>query len=599
MKKILINIFNLLILSILILSVKPTHAQLLIFTVKPTHTQEIKHEYLINDYEKILATVEEKEKVKTLLKLSKLYISKEEDQVKGIEYLLEARDIAKRINYTDGLIDSYDIFGEIYYSSGSFSDAINYFLKSEKLLKESKADTKLYNIYTKIGFAYSELKDFDKSIEYGNLALKIGNKIGKRSLQANANYNLALAYRSKFEYKKALDYNDIALKQYEKDESYWGQGRCHNAVGDLNEMLGNYKIAYEAYKKAEKIFEKYDSPQDLSVIYFNLASMSKVFGNYDESLMYLEKSLKISLEIKKDRMIKDCYLGLYGLYNLLKDFENANKNYMLLHSFSDKSDVNIASLSKIEIKYELSKKEMETNLKLQRERYKRYIYVGGFLFLLGLMYFLTYGKLKRRRINELRLDKRRVKAELSSLESKINPHFFFNSLSSISTLININPDNAKKMLQNISGLFRYALRTSKNHFVTLDEEISIVKKYLELEKIRFGKRLEFEIKVPEIIHNIKLPPLLIQPLVENSIKHGLSTNLEGGKVEVICEDTSHNTIEIIVRDNGSGISTNGTGIGFGLNSIKERLKLMFKKNYKFEINNKDGYEVKIQIPKIV
>ncbi|MCK5760579.1 MAG: tetratricopeptide repeat protein, partial [Candidatus Delongbacteria bacterium] len=521
------------------------------------------------------------------------------DQAKGIEYLLQARDIAKNINYTEGIINSYNILGDLYYSAGSFSDAINCFIKSEKLLKKSGASIKLYSIYIKIGFTYSEMKDFDKFIEYGNFALEISKKLNKKDLIANANYNLALAYRSKFEYNKALKYNDNALKIYEEIENSWGLGRCYNAIGDLNEMSGNYEIAFEAYKKAEKIFEEYKSPADLSVIYFNLASMSKVFGNYDDALMYLEKSLKISLSVKSERMIKDCYLGLYGLYNLLKDFENVNKYYMLFHSYTDEIMTLNSSLAKIEIDYELSKKEMESNLKLQKERFKRYIYVAGFIFLLALMYFLTYGKLKRRKINELRLDKRRVRAELSSLESKINPHFFFNSLSSISTLININPENAKKMLQNISGLFRYALRTSKNPFVTLDEEVSIVKKYLELEKIRFGNRLEFELNIPEILYNIQIPPLLIQPLVENSIKHAISDNIHGGKVEITCEDTSHNTILITVKDNGTGVSTNGNGTGFGLNSIKERLELMFKKDYKFEINKKNGYEVKIQIPKIV
>jgi two-component system, LytTR family, sensor kinase len=95
------------------------------------------------------------------------------------------------------------------------------------------------------------------------------------------------------------------------------------------------------------------------------------------------------------------------------------------------------------------------------------------------------------------LRKKGVRAELSSLESKINPHFLFNAISSISELINFDPDSAKKMLQNISGLLRYTLRTSKNEFVQLDEEIMMIRKYLEIEKIRFGKRLEYTIDIPD------------------------------------------------------------------------------------------------------
>jgi two-component system LytT family sensor kinase len=558
----------------------------------------MKYGYKIDSLEDILDIVEGEEKVNVLLQMSR-YQMNLENQEKGIEYLLQARDLSKEINYEQGIVNSHSTLAGIYFNSGNYTEAISYFSETVKIIKSSDKDIELYSIYSRMGKTYKAMKDYDKFFEYNVLALDIAKKYDKKEMQANSLYNMAIAVRGKFEYNKALEYNDLALKLYEETESYLRLGTCYNAIGDLNEMLGNYVIAFEAYKKAEKIFEEYQSPLNLSVIYFNLASMSKVFGKYDNALMYLEKSLKISLSIKSERMIKDCYFGLYGLYNLLKDFENANKYYMLFHSYSNESIIANSSLAKIEIDYEISKKEMESNYMLQREKAKRYLYVVGFIFVLALMYFLTYRKLKQRRINELRLDKRRVRAELSSLESKINPHFFFNSLSSISTLININPDNAKKMLQNISGLFRYALRTSKNQFVTLDEEMSIVKKYLELEKIRFGKRLEFDLNIPDILYSIKLPPLLIQPLVENSIKHGISDNIEGGKIEITCVEVSNDIIEIRVKDNGKGVSTNGNGTGFGLNSIKERLELMFKKDYLFEINKKDGFEVKIQIPKIV
>ncbi|NOR46377.1 MAG: tetratricopeptide repeat protein [Candidatus Delongbacteria bacterium] len=571
---------------------------LIISSTSGLFAQSMKYGYKINSHEDILDIVEGEEKVNILLQMSR-YQMKLENQEKGIAYLLQARDLSKEINYEQGIVNSHSTLAGIYANSGNYAEALSYFLETVKIIKSSDKDIELYSIYSRMGKTYKAMKDYDKFFEYSVLALDIAKKYEKKQLQANSLYNMAIAVRGKFEYHKALEYNDQALKLYEEIESYTSLGRCYNAIGDLNEMLGNYKLAFEGYKKAEKLYKEYRSPLDLSVIYFNLASMSKVFGNYDEALAYLEISLKISIKIKSERMIKDCYFGLYGLYNLLKDFENANKYYMLFHSYSADISILSSSLAKIEIDYELSKKEMESNYRLQKEKFKRYIYVAGFIFLFALMYFLTYGKLKRRKINELRLDKRRVRAELSSLESKINPHFFFNSLSSISTLIDINPGNAKKMLQNISGLFRYALRTSKNQFVTLDEEISIAKKYLELEKIRFGKRLEFDLNIPDILYSIKLPPLLIQPLVENSIKHGIADNIEGGKIEITCEEISKDTIEIRVKDNGKGVSTNGNGTGFGLTSIKERLELMFKKDYLFEINKKDGYEVKIQIPKIV
>lgn len=576
---------------------------LIILNISNLNSQSIKQGYRLDCKDDILDIVDGEEEVNTLLEMSKFEMSKMNDQQKGIEYLLQARDLSKEINFTQGIIKSHTTLGEIYYASGNYNEAINYFMEAVEILQTSEPGGDLYSLYTMIGWCYYEQKDFDNLIKYCELSLETGRTINKKhdkkNLIANAYYNMTLGYRGKFEYDKALNYTFKALKFYEETESYWGIGKCYNAIGDLNEMLGNFKIAFDSYKKAEKLFEEYNSPADLSVIYFNLGSMHKVFGQYKDALKYIDKSLKLAKSLKSERMIKDCYFGLYGLYNLLKNFEQANKYYMLFHSYTNESSPANSSLAKIEIDYEISKKEMESNYELQKERAKRYLYVVGFIFILSLMYFLTYRKLKQRRINELRLDKRRVKAELSSLESKINPHFFFNSLSSISTLITVNPENAKKMLQNISGLFRYALRTSKNQFVNLDEEISIVKKYLELEKIRFGKRLEFEFNIPDLLYNVKLPPLLIQPLVENSIKHGISDNIEGGKIVITCEEVSNDTIEIRVKDNGLGESTNGNGTGFGLNSIKERLELMFKKDYLFEIKKDNGFEVRIRIPKIV
>ena len=239
------------------------------------------------------------------------------------------------------------------------------------------------------------------------------------------------------------------------------------------------------------------------------------------------------------------------------------------------------------------------SLRIEREKNIRYIYVAVLTLLLAMTHLFFYRKLKQKKINELRLEERRIRAELSSLQSKINPHFLFNAISSISELINFDPGSAKKMLQNISGLLRYTLRTSKNEFVRLDEEILMVRKYLEIETIRFGKRLEFYIDIPDTLSIMMIPPLLFQPLVENSIKHGLSNRLEGGVVKVSAYEKVPGKVTIIVEDNGISKEGEGKpeGNGIGLSSVKDRLDLVYGNDHNFSIDKEEGFKVKIRIPK--
>jgi len=581
---------------------KVIYLSILITIVSIFAENRFKVSYKLNCIDDILNTTEGEEKFDALMNYAGFYLTKSGDTQKGIAYLLQARDLALDINFTDGIIRSYESLGDIYLASQNYSVALDYFTKRAELLEKSENRTPYISALLKISDVCINAKNFDKSLTFLEKARFEAEKTGENELLTRIYYYLGLAYRGKFDYKKALDYNHMALELAEKEKTSWFEGNCYNAIGDLNEMLGNYDIAFENYKKAAVIYKDFNISTGLSVVYYNLASMHKVNGEYDKALDYLNKSLDISENLRYTDMIKENYMGLYGLYNLMKDFKNANKYYMLLNSFSTQNDSLNAPVSKIEIDYEISKKEMDKqlfNLKLEQERNIRYIYAAAFIILFAATYFHFYRKLKQKKINELRLEERRVRAELSSLQFKINPHFLFNSLSSISELINFDQESARKMLQNISNLLRYTLRTAKNEFVHLDEEIIMVRKYLEIEKIRFGKRLDFNIDIPETLSNMLIPPLLIQPLVENSIKLGLSNRLEGGFISISAYEKIPGRVTIIVEDNG--VSKEGEskpeGNGIGLSSVKDRLNLVYGNDQSFKIEKDNGFKVILSLPK--
>ena len=183
-------------------------------------------------------------------------------------------------------------------------------------------------------------------------------------------------------------------------------------------------------------------------------------------------------------------------------------------------------------------------------------------------------KLREKEVNEERLEGLRTRAELDALQAKINPHFLFNTLNSIASLISENPAVAESTVEKLSELFRYTLQRSGNNTVRLSEEMEIVRSYLEIEKVRFGDRLRFEIRADESLNDFRIPPLLIQPLVENSIKHGIATEPLGGSVDVEASRRG-NTCIVSVTDSGKGFSATGEDPGFGLKSIRERLNLVY------------------------
>lgn len=182
--------------------------------------------------------------------------------------------------------------------------------------------------------------------------------------------------------------------------------------------------------------------------------------------------------------------------------------------------------------------------------------------------------LKEKELNEERLTRMKMEAELQALQAKINPHFLFNTLNSIASLISENPKAAEATVEKLSELFRYTLKNAEKNTVSLAEELDIVRTYLEIEKVRFGDRLQYDIKCDPAVRDFMIPALIIQPLVENSIKHGIASELRGGKILVEATQTGKNCL-ISVIDDGKGFEGAKSVNGFGLRSVEERLRLLY------------------------
>jgi len=194
-------------------------------------------------------------------------------------------------------------------------------------------------------------------------------------------------------------------------------------------------------------------------------------------------------------------------------------------------------------------------------------------------------------------DARRMAAEaqLASLESRVEPHFLFNTLNSIAALIHDNPERAERMTEQLASLMRSSLDQHSARLVPLEQELRVVRDYLEIERVRFGDRLRYDLQVDGTTA-VAIPPLSIQTLVENSVKYAVSPRREGGSI-VVRATSSNGRVRLEVEDNGSGFDSEALPDGHGLALLRERLALTFGGRATLTIESQPGRtSVSIDLP---
>lgn len=209
-------------------------------------------------------------------------------------------------------------------------------------------------------------------------------------------------------------------------------------------------------------------------------------------------------------------------------------------------------------------------------------------------YFYHYiEKSRKQQLDTLKLESLVKELELKTIKSHINPHFIFNSLNSIRALIDENPGRARTAITELSNILRSSMQTEKQETVSFEKELNIVKDYLALEHIRFEDRLRVEYEIDDDTLNQPIPPMMLQTLVENAIKHGISKQLDGGIVKII-SDFKDNYHELVIRNTGH-LNGSFNGDGFGLISTKNRLQLLFGHKANFDIRELKGDTVEATV----
>ena len=220
------------------------------------------------------------------------------------------------------------------------------------------------------------------------------------------------------------------------------------------------------------------------------------------------------------------------------------------------------------------------------------------LFMWNSIYFMYHyiEKSRSQQLDTLKLQNLVKELELKTIKSHINPHFIFNALNSIRALVDENPCRARDAITELSNILRSSMHSQHQETVTLERELDIVRDYLALEHIRFEDRLQVEYDIDEDTLDMPVPPMMLQTLVENAIKHGISKNINGGVVRIE-SDLKGDNYELIVRNSGK-LNGSMNSEGFGLSSTANRLGLLFGDGATFTIRNTSDMmvEARVSIP---
>lgn len=239
---------------------------------------------------------------------------------------------------------------------------------------------------------------------------------------------------------------------------------------------------------------------------------------------------------------------------------------------------------------------MESNLLLLvlEGAFKTFVY----FFIWNLIYFMYHyvSKSRKQQMDTLQLETLVKELELKTIKAHINPHFIFNALNSIRALIDEDPVRARRAVTELSNILRSSLKAEKGETVSFNEELKIVKDYLALENMRFEDRLQVEYDIDEDTLDQQVPPMMLQTLVENAIKHGISRQVNGGIVRVISDFKKD--YHLLAVQNTGQLAVGPSQGGFGLSSTKDRLNLLYGSKARFEIQQVQPQlvEAKVMIP---
>lgn len=558
------------------------------------------------------------------------------DYVASLSYLKKALTKATAYKEYQTLLSVYNNFGIVYKRIGDYPTSKDYYLKTLKLVDSLDLNHDVSFVYTNLGVLYDLMNDEEKAIESYEKSLEVYRGDNRKALEIKTISNIAMLDIKNGKFENALKKLLEVVAFYEKEKDDASLALQYNSLAVCYIKLKEWRLANSYLQKALELSEKLSLKEEILASYYNLSELRFNEKKYSEAIVYNNKNLELAKLYDAGFSKKyEAHQQASEIHQAIGDFPKSIHHLKQSMNYKDSllDESKIREIENLQIKYDVSSmereiKENELQLALLvtniDQKQKSIVYVSIIAILLmfsaSLLYFRYRNKQKSIALltdknvlisNQKEvIEEMNVELEKRMLRAQMNPHFIFNSLSSIQYLVNSgDKKGALAYLSKFSKLLRQVLETSINVSLVLREEIELIKIYIELEALRFSDSFSYSIDIDENLDldNYEIPMLLIQPYVENAIIHGLIPKKGAKHLTVAFSDKGKN-IECVIEDNGIGFQKlkpeNKNKISRGMSITEKRINALknvsdqeLVKIEKLNEKGTTGTKVTILIPK--
>jgi tetratricopeptide (TPR) repeat protein len=506
------------------------------------------------------------------------------DYSTAMRYGKESVQLAEKLKYKSGCAAAYNHLGIISYYQGNFPEALNNYLISLKYCEAANDVLRKISCLINIGIIYAEHDDLVNAMKYYNEALPLAKQFKRKRQLCDLHINIGLVYYAQRKYNEALTYYKLALELARESNDQSGLVAIYNNMADVYVDESNYTDALRYSLEALDIAEQISFKEGIS---YSKNNIGKICIKQDKPIAAIEnlkQALVVAKEIGSLSLLREGYNQLALAYSATGSFQQSLENYQLFILYRDSiyNDEKTKQLVQAQMQYEFDKKAAIADKELQNQKIiKTAIGIGSVLAICIML--LLYSKRKAKhnlQVNRL---------ENKTLRAQLNPHFIFNALASIQRYMNEHPDLAQNYLAKFGKLMREVLENSEKEYISLEDELEMLKKYMDLEKLRVTHGFEYEINVADTVdaETVQIPPLIFQPIVENAIWHGVAQGSMPGRITIgVNINQEMLTIEIVNLNKGdlateSKVQNEGEKRkSFGLQIVRERLNLISKERRK-------------------
>lgn len=501
---------------------------------------------------------------------------------KGLAAMEEAGDLK-------GIAALNNNLGLVYRNVGRHSKAMEYYQKDLAIQEQLNNKSGIANANNNIGLIYNDLANLPKALEFYLKSMRQMEELGDKFGMALAYNNIGSVYNSLKDFPKALDYYKKSLPIRQELDDQQGIATTYTELGMVYKELKQFDLALDYMQKSKAIQEKLDEKPGLITSYYNMGILYNKREDYLTSIQWCAKSLELSRQLKGLRAQRDACHCLYNNYKALGKTAQAlsfHERYLQISDTLNREETN----KRLE-QMELVRKVMADSLGQEEEKLKiqvahqtevrrknqvmNVLMIAGMVilvfalgFLSRMLYFRKNSQIFQNKAEYL--EKQRLLNEIALLKTQVNPHFLFNSLSILSSLVHISPEQSEQFIDQLSRSYRYILEQKEQSLVSLRTELEFIKSYSFLLKIRFEDKFDLRFHLSETaLNQYKIAPLTLQLLIENAVKHNRMSAKEPLLIEIFIEEDF-----LIIRNRLRLRPQREVSTGTGLNNIINRYALL-------------------------